>query len=142
MLRIVDDGGHFDAPIEKVWGLIEVHATETGAIHPAAQNVSVKPVGENQSITSFDTEIEGHKVHVKLRVTRIPPTAQVLEFLEGPLAGSKLVNYYTPKGEKTGITVIGDFASPMLPEPALQAAARQFLDNGFSEDGVYLKKMR
>jgi hypothetical protein len=142
MLRIVDEGGHFDAPIEKVWSLIEGHATQTGTIHPAAQNFSVKPVSENQFISSFDTDVEGHKMHVKLRITQIPPTAQILEFLEGPLAGSKLVNYYTPKGARTGITVVGDFASPMLPEPALQAAARQFLDNGFAEDGVYLSKMR
>jgi hypothetical protein len=79
---------------------------------------------------------------VKLRITRAPPTAQVLEFLEGPLAGSKLVNYYTSHGDKTGITVIGDFVSPMLPDAAVHAAAKDFLDNGFAEDGVYLKKIR
>jgi hypothetical protein len=40
------------------------------------------------------------------------PLGLVVEALEGPIAGSKFFNYYTPKGNKTGVTVIGDFKSP------------------------------
>jgi hypothetical protein len=32
------------------------------------------------------------------------------------MAGSKFFNYYIPNGSKTGITVAGDFKSPMMPD--------------------------
>jgi len=103
--------------------------------------VKVRPLGENQVLTSFVAEANGQSMPMKFRVTGLPPLGQILEILEGPLAGSKVVNYYTPKGDKTAITVIGDFESPMIPAGHLEAAAREFLNNGFDEDQAYLKLM-
>ncbi|MCI4334709.1 MAG: hypothetical protein L3K04_03665 [Thermoplasmata archaeon] len=141
MVRIVDEGSHFDAPISKVWKLIESHATETSKIHPGAKNAKIHPVGENQGSVTFESDVNGQMMPMKFRVTAIPPTAQVLEILQGPLAGSKVVNYYTAKGDKTAVTVIADFESPMLPPHQLEAVAREFLQNGFDEDQAYLKTM-
>ena len=142
MLRVVDDGSHFEAPLDKVWKLIELHATELAKIHPEAHNPKMEEGGENQGIITWDSEIQGNPVKMKIRVTSLPPFAQTIEFLDGPMTGSKLVNYYTPKGNRTGVTVVGDFQSPMLPESQLEGAVHEFLDNGFDQDSAYLKQMR
>jgi hypothetical protein len=141
MVRVVDEGSHFDAPLDKVWKMIEAHSTEMTVIHPAVHNPKMEMAGETQAVVAFDTEANGHKFKVKMRITALPPLGQILEILEGPLAGSKVINYYTPKGDKTGITVVADFASPMLPEAQLVAAGHEFLNGGFEDDSAYLRKM-
>jgi len=142
MVRITDEGSHFDAPIGKVWKLVEAHGEHLSEIHPDVHAPKMDRAGENQAVISYTMEMNGQKIPVRLRTTALPPTAQVLEHLDGPMAGSKIISYYTPKGEKTGVTVIADFESPMLPPAQLEAAARDFLDRGFEQDQVYLKKMR
>ena len=142
MVRVVDEGSHFDAPIGKLWKLIEAHGTEIAKIHPNAKNAKIEPIGENQGMITFDSEMGGRDIQMKMRVTSLPPLAQVLELLEGPMAGSKLVNYYTPKGDRTAVTVVGDFESSMIPPGQLEAATHEFLDNGFAEDQAYLRRMR
>ncbi len=142
MVRIVDDGSHFDAPLDKVWKLVDAHNTEISTIHPEIRNVKIEQGGENQGILTFDSEDKGQTFRTKLRITVLPPFAQAFEALEGPMTGSKFVNYYTPKGNKTGVTVIGDFESPMIPPAHLEGAVHEFLDNGFNADSAYLKKMR
>jgi hypothetical protein len=142
MVRIVDEGSHFDAPIDKLWKMIELHGTEIAKIHPNVKNPKMESVGENQGMISFDSDMGGHTIRMKMRVTALPPLAQTLELLEGPLAGSKFVNYYTPKGDKTAVTVVGDFQSKMLSPAQLEGAAHEFLNNGFDEDQAYLKRMR
>lgn len=142
MVRVIDEGSHFDAPIEKVWKMIEAHGREMTVIHPAVLNPKVESGTETQMVVAFDNEMNGQKFKVKLRLTVLPPLAQALEILDGPLGGSKMVSYYTPKGEKTGVTVVGDFASPMMTDHQVTAAAHEFLDNGFNDDQAYLRKMR
>jgi hypothetical protein len=65
-----------------------------------------------------------------------------IELLEGAIAGSKFFNYYIPNGNKTGVTVIGDFKSSMMPdENQLKQAVMSFLEQAFNEDSAYLKTM-
>ena len=142
MVRIVDEGSHFDAPMEKVWKLVEAHREHISAIHPDVKNPRMEAGGENQGVTTWEQEMNGRKMTMKLRVTLLPPFGQTLEFLDGPMAGSKMINYYTPKGNRTAVTVIGDFVSPMLPESQVEGMAWEFLQGGFDQDSAYLKKMR
>ena len=141
MVRIIDEGSHFDANLEKVWKLVELHGEKLSEIHTDIHAPKVSRAGENQGIISYTMEMNGQKIPVKLRTTALPPLAQVLEILEGPLAGSKVISYYTPKGEKTGVTVVADFASPMMPAAQLESVAREFLETGFDQDQAYLRKM-
>jgi hypothetical protein len=141
MVRITDEGSHFDAPIDKVWKLVEMHASHLSEIHTDIHHPKVDRMGENQGVITYMMEMNGQKMPVKLRTTALPPLAQVLEFLEGPLTGSKVISYYTAKGAKTAVTVIADFESPMMTPPQLEAAAREFLDRGFDQDQAYLKKI-
>ena len=142
MVRVVDEGSHFEASIDKVWKLVEAHQEHLSEIHPEILNPKPEGGGEHFGVFSFDNDMEGRKVRVKMRVTAVPPLAQVIEMLEGPLAGSKIVNYYTPRGNRTGVTVVGDFMSPVLPPSQLEAVAHDFLDRGFAQDSAYLRKMR
>jgi hypothetical protein len=142
MVRIVDEGSHFDAPIAKVWKLVELHGEKLTEIHTDVQHPNIDRVGENQGMISYTLEMNGQKIPVRMRTTSLPPLAQILEHLDGPLAGSKIISYYTPKGDRTGVTVVADFESPMLTPPQLDAAAREFLDRGFDQDQAYLKKMQ
>ncbi|MCI4365294.1 MAG: hypothetical protein L3K10_04445 [Thermoplasmata archaeon] len=141
MVRITDEGSHFDAPITKVWKLVELHGEKLSEIHPEVQHPHIEMVGENQGMIRYTMEMNGQKIPVRLRTTALPPLAQVLEHLDGPLAGSKIISYYTAKGDKTAVTVIADFESPMMTPPQLEAAGREFLDRGFDQDQAYLKKM-
>jgi hypothetical protein len=142
MVRIIDEGSHFDAPIGKVWELVELHGQKLSEIHPDVQHPKIEQVGENQGMISYTMEMNGQKIPIRMRTTALPPLAQVLEHLDGPLGGSKIISYYTPKGDKTAVTVVADFESPMLTPPQLDAAAHDFLDRGFDQDQAYLRKMR
>jgi len=141
MVRIIDEGSHFDVPIARVWELIQLHGDKLSDIHPDAQHPQAEKVSENQRVVNYTLEMNGQKIPVRLRTTMLPPLAQILEHLGGPLAGSQVISYYTPKGNRTAVTVVADFESPMLTPPQLEAAAHQFLDIGFDQDTVYLKRM-
>jgi len=43
---------------------------------------------------------------IKIKSTPILPLGRTLEYLEGPLAGSRVISYYVPMGNKTGVTVV------------------------------------
>jgi hypothetical protein len=72
MIRVVGDGGHFAAPIEKVWALIHTHRTELSKIHPEAQIVSFTPCAEDGNITSTlkDVQKNGGKLVRKKEAIR------------------------------------------------------------------------
>lgn len=143
MVVIVDEGSVFDAPVERVWKLGQAHTTDGKRIHPKMLNQKYEMVDENTMLSSWEDEMQGRRVKNRLKSTAYMPLGQVFEILEGPLAGSKFFNYYTPKGpNKTAVTVVGDFKSPMLPEPQLKQAVLSFLEQAFNEDVVYLKTMR
>jgi hypothetical protein len=60
--------------------------------------------------------------------------------LEGPMAGSKFFNYYTAKGGKTEVTVVGEFVSTQLPQAQIESTVHQILEHMFEEDKVALKE--
>ncbi|MGI0068485.1 MAG: hypothetical protein ACREB9_08815, partial [Thermoplasmata archaeon] len=73
------------------------------------------------------------------KIARFPPLGSATEVLEGPLAGSKWITYYTPKGNRTGVTVVGEFASSMLPTEQLEAATRRIFSEAFDEDAPAIR---
>ncbi|MCI4372065.1 MAG: hypothetical protein L3K02_00240 [Thermoplasmata archaeon] len=134
MVLIKDEGSHFDAPLSTVWEFLqgEMH----GAAHVSTRNQHVKPVGENVVVLSMEQNMNGQWVKVVNRITALPPLGVAIEVLEGPMAGTKLVNIYTPKGNKTGIDVYGEFMSPQIPPAQLEGAVRANLQQVFDEDSA------
>jgi len=142
MVLIVDEGSEFEAPLEKVWKLSEAHAKDAAKIHPAGKNHKTENVSEYAVIQSWESDMQGQTIKTKIRVTRFYPLGVAIELLEGPVAGSKFFNYYTPNGNRTGVTVVGDFKSPiMTDENQLRQAVLSFLEQAFNEDSAYLRTM-
>lgn len=142
MVHIVDAGSEFEAPLERVWKLSEAHAKDAAKIHPAGKNHKTENVSENAVIQSWESDMQGQTIKTKIRVTRFYPLGVAIELLEGPVAGSKFFNYYIPNGNRTGVTVVGDFKSPiMTDENQLRQAVLSFLEQAFNEDSAYLKTM-
>ena len=139
MVFIIDDGSVFNAPLEKIWKL---NASEGEHSHPSLKNQRASHEGEHNTL-SYETQLpDGSWAKHKVKVTAIPPLAVVFETIEGPMTGSKSIQYYTPKGERTGVTVVGHWTSTMgVPDAMLQAAVMGFLDTVFKEDQNNLAKM-
>ena len=138
MVFIKNEEGYFKAPIDKVWKLIHLHSTELTEIHSAVKNPMTETLSQTSGITTWYDD-SGGRIKAKLDV--YAPIGLAVEFHEGPLAGSKLFNYYTPRGDTTGITVVGEFKSPSLSEEELKGAVAAFLEQYISEDNVYLEKI-
>ena len=57
------------------------------------------------------------------------------------MAGSKSFSYYTPKGNETGITVVGEWKSKMMTDDQIRQAVMDFLQTVFNEDQANLAKL-
>jgi hypothetical protein len=57
------------------------------------------------------------------------------------MAGSKSFQFYTPKGNETAVTVVGEFVSKGVPDAALKGAVMAFLGTVFDEDQKNLSRM-
>jgi len=137
MVFILDDGSEFDAPLEKVWNYLRSDEHR----HPSAKVISREVTGNVVVLTSERT-VRGNLVKVKMRNALYPPIGFLQEYLEGPVAGSRAFVYYTPKGDKTGITIVGDFTIAGLDEKAVKDTLMTMLQTSFDEDNENLKKAK
>ena len=88
----------------------------------------------NVMVAEWENAVGGRAVKIKVRSSLYPPLGTAGEFLEGPFAGSKFFNIYTPKNQRTYITVAGEWKSPSIPEGKLKKAVLSILDKEFGED--------
>lgn len=140
MVHIRDEGSEFDASIEEIWKFLGSPQVHTPA-HVSRRNSQVKPIGENAILLSVEQNMGGHWQKVLNRVTLLPPIGMAVEMLDGPLAGSKFFTYYTPKGGKTGVTVVGEFVSKSIPPAQLESEVLRSLEETFNEDNLALRKL-
>jgi hypothetical protein len=138
MVFIKDEEGVFKAPIQKVW---QLNASEGKHNHPSLKDSSVEPVSENVMILTYGVDMEGDTIPVRTRVTIVPPLGTLFETLDGPLAGSKSFQFYTPRGNETGVTVIGEYKSPTMTDDQIKQAVSAFLQAVFDEDQANLAAM-
>jgi hypothetical protein len=131
MVFIFDDGSSFKAPLAKVWKL---NQSEGEHSHPSLRNQKGEQQGEH-FILSYETKMpDGSWSKSKVKTTAFPPLGIAFETLEGPMAGSKSFQFYTPKGDETGVTVVGEYVSIGVPDAALKGAVLAFLGTVFDED--------
>jgi hypothetical protein len=138
MVHIKDEGSQFDAPVDTVWEYLQTPDAH-GRAHTGTRNQQMKPLTENSFELSMEQNMNGQWVRLASRITVFPPVAMTIEALEGPLAGSKMVHIYTPKGGKTGVDVYGDFTSKQIPPAQLEHAVRQSLEEMYSEDSAAIR---
>jgi hypothetical protein len=139
MVYIKDEGSQFDGSVETVWKYLQ-DADKHNATHKS-RSYSVKMLTENAMELSWEMNMDGKWTRIKTRTTVLPPVGVAVEMLEGPMAGSKFFNIYAPAGNKTGITVVGDFTSKTIPPAAIEAAVWGFLEQLFNEDNAAIKAL-
>jgi hypothetical protein len=139
MVYIKDEGGTFDASLDVIWKYLQA-VDKHGLTHhgPYTQK---KPLSESAMEFSWENKVKGKTVNVKTRVTTLMPLGVAIEIMEGPMAGSKFINLYTPKGDKTEITVIGEFNSDTIPPGEIERNARRFLELIHKEDIAAIKSL-
>ncbi len=139
MVHIVDEGSHFDAPVDVIWKYL-LDQEDHARAHQSRRNMKVEPAGENLVHVSFEQNVQGNWVKVVNRITILAPLGSAIEMTEGPMKGSKWINYYTPMGNRTGVTVVGEFQSAMLPGAQLEPAVRKNLEDAFNEDSAAIRE--
>jgi hypothetical protein len=138
MVFIIDEGSKFKAPLDKVWKL---NQSEGQHSHPSLRNQRGEQQGEHVILT-YETQMpDGSWAKQKVRTTAYPPVGIAFETLEGPMAGSRSFQFYTPKGNETAVTVVGEFVSKGVPDAALKAGVLAFLGTVFDEDQKNLTKV-
>ncbi|HYK92856.1 MAG TPA: hypothetical protein VEY07_02285 [Thermoplasmata archaeon] len=140
MAHIEDRGSEFDGSIDVVWKFIQ-SPEDHGSSHRNRRNVRGEPDGPDAMKTSWEQNVGGSWVKVENRVRLFPPVAMLVEALEGPLAGSKFIFYYTPKGKKTGVDAVGDFHSKMIPAGQLEPAVLAAFEEAYQDDNAGIRKM-
>lgn len=136
MVYVIDEGSVFDAPLDKIWKYLSSDQHR----HPSVKMLSREVTGNSVVLTS-ERNIGGKLAKAKVRNTLYPPFGMVQEHLEGPMTGSKAFSYYIPKGDRTGITIVGDFVIEGLDEKATKEALLAQFQVTFDEDNANLKKM-
>ncbi|MDG7034663.1 MAG: hypothetical protein JRM78_00385 [Nitrososphaerota archaeon] len=136
---VLDEGGVFKAPIDKIWRL---HASPEH-VHPSAPDAMFEQVSENVTyIHSTLIMQDGARVKNKIRLTAYPPIGFAFEWLEGLFAGSKEFSFYIPQGKETGVTSVGYWTSPVLELDKVKPAVLKLMDTLYEEDQVNLTKMK
>jgi hypothetical protein len=137
MVYILDEGSVFDAPVEKIWKYLPSDEHR----HNSLKLIS-REVNSNAVVITAERNIMGKMVRTKIKNTLYPPFGFVQEHLEGPTAGSRAFVYYVPKGNKTGITIVGDFVLSGMDEKTTRDAVMAQLQVVFDEDNANLKKTK
>jgi hypothetical protein len=137
MVFISDEGSVFDAPVDKVWKYLSSDQHKHGGMKMISREVN----GNAITLTS-ERIFMGRNVQTKVRNTLYPPIGFVQEVLEGPLEGSRAFILYLPKGDKTGISVVGDYKLRGVEgEQATREAVLASSLVSFDEDNANIKKM-
>ena len=144
MVFIEDSGSVFDAQLDMVWKLGEAHIKEGNRIHPNTRNNNTEILNETTFINSWEQvdDAKGQNIRMKIRGTMYYPLGIAFEILEGPFVDSKYFVYYIPiDNNKTGVTVVGDFKSNIIPKDKIKPIVLDFSERVFNEDVAYLKTM-
>lgn len=132
MVFWTDEGSEFDAPLAGVWAFVG-----SGDHHSAAHGHRAwdrRRLPGNAGEYSWEQPFDGRPTRFTMRWTAFPPVGIAYEVLAGPFEGSVFFLYYVPNGDRTGVTVAGEFVSPTLPESELPAALARFFDREFEQD--------
>jgi hypothetical protein len=136
MVYITDEGSEFDMPLERLWEYLPSES------HKHSAKVISREVQGNVITLTSERDVDGKAVRSKLRLTMYPPLGVAQEHLEGPTAGSKVFSFYTRKGNKTAITVVGEYKMAGASDEETKKAIMLMLGRSFDEDVANLKSMK
>jgi hypothetical protein len=140
MVFVLDSDGVFDVPIDEVWAFVGSGDHHSHAHRHA--HFTRERLGERSGRYSWEQPFDGAPTRFTMRWTSFHPVGVAYDVLEGPLAGSKFFLYYVPLGDRTGVTVVGEFVSPTLPAGAIAAAVDRFFATEFEQDHAAMRRDR
>lgn len=144
MARYYSDDGVFDAPVDKVWKLVNAHNDPKNKIHSSIISMTGKPEPSGSVLADMVTKgPDGKTVASKWRFTMKPPYTQTVEMIDGPMAGTWMTTTYLPEGNKTRAVTVAEWKVQGVSDDAtLRKYANEFFDSGFEEDSKFLRTMR
>ncbi|MCI4335010.1 MAG: hypothetical protein L3K04_05230 [Thermoplasmata archaeon] len=134
------EGSTFDAPIDNVWKYLLGSLDHDGA-HATTRNPRFEEVSEISMIYAAQRKFHGTWAPGRMRISLVAPASIVTEWLAGPLAGSKLLDLYSPRGSKTQTDVHEELTSKPLPLEEVEAAAREWLESAFNDDAPAVRAL-
>lgn len=131
-MLVRDEGGVFGAPLEAVWRFVGsgVGHSEAHAHRRVRRRIFTPSSGRY----SWEQEFDGRNARFTMRWRAFVPVGVVYDVLDGPFTGSRFILYYTPRGRRTEVGIVGEFRSPTLPPKQIPAAVRRFFAREFEQD--------
>ena len=139
MVFVRDEGSVYNAPLEDVWRFLSSGPSHSEAHHH--RNAEHKPLPGFYSEDTWEQDFEGKSEKFTVRWTALPPFGTAYDVLEGPFRGSKFFVYYRARGNKTRVTIVGDFVSPTIPAARVETAVLAFFAREFEEDSAAIAAM-
>jgi hypothetical protein len=132
MVFVRDEGSVLDAPLDVVWEFVGSGDPHSHAHHHRSWR---RDRGEGNSGTySWEQEFSGRATRFTMHWVSYHPLGVAYDVPEGPFAGSRFFLYYTPMGARTGVTVVGEFVSPSIPDALLETEVLRFFAIEFDQD--------
>ncbi|MFZ1023632.1 MAG: hypothetical protein WAN87_05815 [Thermoplasmata archaeon] len=140
MVFIFDDSGVFEAPIGTVWTYFNSGLAHRSAHHH--RKSKLEELSEASFVACWEQDYEGGPVVFRVHGTEYPPLGLAYEILEGPFVGSKFFIYYTPLGDRTRVSLVGEFASDSIPTAELESKVTDFFATEFEQDRMGLHRFQ
>ncbi|HUK50127.1 MAG TPA: SRPBCC family protein [Terriglobales bacterium] len=138
MVHVKDDGV-FDAPVDKVWQLLN----DQNHHHRSVKSSKVvEQSGKGMTIDAERVASDGSTRMETIKFTFDPPKGFTMEWLSGNMKGSRQTHRYTPMGSKTKVDVEGDILVQGMDDNAVRKAALAMLAEVFEEDSAALKNLK
>jgi hypothetical protein len=135
---LCDDRSEFDVPIDAVWAFLD--QPDRHSVAHRHRDVRRDRKGPTAGEYSWEQEFDGRPTRFTMRWTSFPPVGVAYDVRDGPFAGSRFFLYYTPRGARTGVTVVGEFVSPTLSEAEIPGAVDRFFSLEFEQDHAALRE--
>jgi hypothetical protein len=134
-----DEGSVFEAPLDAVWEFV-------GSSHHARahghRRVRRRGYTERSGTYSWEQPFGGAAARFAMRWISFWPLGVAYQVTEGPFAGSRFFLIYEPRGERTAVSVVGEFVSPKLAPDAIKPAVLGFFALEFEQDSRGLAAFR
>ncbi len=133
-LRLSHTGGRFAARVDVVWKYLLAEGRHDRG-HRSTRSPGCTALPGSSFLVSLERRWEqGRWTKEVQRVTPLKPVALGVEWIEGPLRGSKTIYLYRPRGATTQIDAHGEFTSSTIPLDRLERAVRELWSTEFEED--------
>ncbi|MGA8710546.1 MAG: hypothetical protein WB786_04870 [Thermoplasmata archaeon] len=139
MVFVRDEGSVYNAPVDEVWRFLSTDAAHSEAHRH--RKVERKTLPGNAGEYTWEQDFEGKPEQFIMRWTSFPPFGIAYDVLGGPFTGSKFFVYYRPRGDKTRVTIVGDFVSPTLSATRIEASVLGFFALEFEQDSAAITAM-